>query len=93
MTTETPASSTGRNVTSLHGAVVPDGEPNPNCVAKLEELLERAKAGDVTGIALAALHSDNTASTAVVGNVGPYSLLGAVDMARRDLQDIMKARF
>ena len=67
------------------------GGPNAGCVAKLKELLERAEAGEITGIVCASLHSDNTASTAVAGMVGPYSLLGAVDMAKSDLVDMMKA--
>ena len=86
-----PNSSCGPKVASLHGGQVAGGKPNDGCVAKLKELLERAEAGDITGIACATLHSDNTASYSIAGLIGPYSLLGASDMARSELADIMKA--
>lgn len=81
------------NVTSLHGAQVEGGQPNAGCIAKLQELLERAEAGEITGIACASLHGDNTASYTIAGLVGPYSLLGAVDMSKAELQGLMKDRF
>ncbi len=91
MAADQPGSFRGHNVASLHGGAIQRGEPNAGCVAKLKELLERAEAGDVTGIVCATLHSDKTASSAVAGMVGPYSLLGAVEMAKSDLVGIMKA--
>jgi hypothetical protein len=73
------------DVKSLHGAQVQDGTPNQGCVDKLRDLLERAEAGEITGIALAALHSDNTASSCVAGMIGPSALLGQLRMAEHDL--------
>lgn len=87
-----PGSSHADNVASLHGGEIMRGTPNAGCVAKLRELLERAEAGDITGIVCAALHSDVTASYSIAGCVGPYSLAGAVDMAHAELIGIMKAR-
>jgi len=66
-------------------------EPNAGCVAKLKELLERAEAGDVTGIVCATLHSDKTASFSIAGMVGPYSMLGSVEMAKDRLIELMRA--
>jgi hypothetical protein len=81
---------TGDNVAALRGDKVFTGEPNAGAVAKLQELLERAKAGDLTGVVCATLHSDGTASYAIAGMIGPYSLLGASDMARTELIELMK---
>lgn len=77
-------------MTSLHGAQIATGEPNAGCVTKLRELLAQAEAGEITGIACAALHGDNTASYSIAGLVGPYSLLGATEMAQVELTDLMK---
>lgn len=88
---EKPASSTGDNVTALRGDKVFTGEPHAGCVAKLRELLERAEAGDLTGFVVASLHSDGTASYTIAGMIGPYSMLGATDMARSELIELMKA--
>jgi|GEM_PF-2039338 len=81
------------NVTSLHGDEVLQPKPNESCVKALRELLERAKSGDVVGTICISLHSDGLASFSINGMAGPYSLLGAVDMAKSDLQDLMKERF
>ncbi|MEW4469010.1 hypothetical protein AB1K62_14380 [Parasphingorhabdus sp. JC815] len=90
MTAEKPNSSIGANVTALRGDKVFTGQPHAGCVAKLKELLERAEAGDLTGIVCAGLHSDGTASYSIAGMIGPYSLLGATDMARTELIELMK---
>lgn len=87
--TEKRDSSPGHNVASLHGGQVAGLKPNPNCIAELEKLLERAKAGEITGIACAALHHDNLPSYTIRGMVGPYSLLGDVDMMRTELTNLM----
>lgn len=91
MATETPSSSTGHNVTALRGDKSFTSEPHAGCVAKLRELLERAEAGDLTGVVCASLHSDGTASYTIAGMIGPYSMLGAADMARTELIELMKA--
>lgn len=77
-------------VTALHGGVVNSPTPNQGCISALRELLEMAEAGEITGIACAKLHGDNLASYTIAGLVGPYSMLGAVDMAKSELQDLMK---
>lgn len=82
------------SVASLFGGeVVAPGVPNAGCVAKLKEILERAEAGDVTGIVCVCLHSDRTGSYSVAGMIGPYSMLGAVEMAKADLIDAMRDNF
>lgn len=92
MAADQPSFSREDNVTSLHGGVVNKREPNESCIRNLRELLEKAEAGEITGFACSCLHGDNTASYTIAGLVGPYSLLGATDMARDELMDLMKAQ-
>jgi hypothetical protein len=82
---------TGPNITSIHGGAIAHNEPNEGCIETLRDLLQRAESGDITGIVCATLHSDKTASYSLAGLVGPYSMLGAIDMAKTELADIMKA--
>lgn len=77
-------------VRSLYGGDVNGLEPNESCVKVLRELLDMAEAGEITGIACAKLHGDNTGSYTIAGMIGPYSLLGALDMMQSELRDAMK---
>ena len=72
----------------LHGADIHQKVANPNTVSFLEGLLERARSGEIIGVAVAVLHDDFTASSAVVGGVGGYSMLGALEMIRHDLVEV-----
>lgn len=45
-------------------------EPDLRIVAKLEELLSEAKAGDIKGFAFAAWHADGAVQTNGVGEIG-----------------------
>lgn len=81
------------NVTSLHGGEVNSPTPNSGCIKALREMLEMAEAGEITGIACARLHGDNLGSYIIAGMAGPYSLLGAMDMAQSELRDAMKGEF
>lgn len=56
------------------------GDANPDLVAALERLLERAKSGDIVSIACAVMHNDKSAAYKCVG-VTSYSLLGALRLA------------
>ena len=90
MEPETPNSCYVPKVTALNGGDVNAPVPNEGCIRNLRELLERAEAGEITGIACACLHSDNLGSYTIAGMAGPYSLLGTVDMMQSELRDIMK---
>jgi hypothetical protein len=78
------------NVKALFGDGVDIGEPNEGCVTMLEELLERAKGGDIVGLACATISAHGLASYSLAGLVGPYGLLGAVEMAKAELLDEMR---
>ena len=90
MEPDKPNSSNVGEVTALYGGEVNRLTPNEGCVAHLRELLQRAEAGEITGIVCASLHADNLCSYTIAGMIGPYSLLGAIEMAKSELQDHMK---
>ena len=70
-------------VVSLRGGIVPqEGVPNASVIEALEEALERARSGEIQGVAIAQLHADRLASYAIAGIIGGYSLLGALEMLK-----------
>lgn len=78
-------------VASLFGGPTGAPEPNTSCIAALEELLEKAKAGEVVGVAVACLHYDRLASYHIAGQVGGYGIIGAIESAKVDLLEICRA--
>lgn len=77
-------------VQSIYGG--PSGVPEVSqaCVETLEEWLEMARAGEITGVAMAGLCHDRAARYAVGGMVGGYSMIGALEMARAELIDMAR---
>jgi hypothetical protein len=73
------------NVVRLTGGAVMQGIPNARCIEALRDLLERAEAGEVVGIACAVMHGDALASYRVCGTVGGYSMLGAAECVKAHL--------
>ena len=74
------------NVFSIHsGKDITPGIVNEGCVAALEEALEQAKSGEIVGGAIIRRHHDNVGSYRLVGSVGGYSMLGAIDCVQHDL--------
>jgi hypothetical protein len=71
-----------QNVVSLTGDPVPgaDLEPNAGAIALLEDLLERARAGEVIGVGAVTLHSDRLTSWHLSGRCGGYGMVGAASM-------------
>jgi len=67
------------NVISLAPGNVP-GEPDPDIIATLEGLLERAKSGEMTGIAYATVAIDGTQGTGWNGVAGTRHPLGTAVM-------------
>lgn len=93
MTQETPGSLPVGKVASLFGDDVITPEPNAGCIAHLRDLLEKAEAGEIVGFVCASLHRDKLSSYTIAGMIGPYSLLGAVDMAHHELRERMGDAF
>ena len=75
-------------IRSLYGVDIHQSVAREDVVAFLENVLERARAGEVIGVGVAALHNNFEASYAVVGGVGGYSMLGALDMIRAEIVEI-----
>lgn len=77
-------------VVSLYGGPTGERAPVDNCVLALEELLAKARAGEVVGVAVACLHFDRLASYHVAGQVGGYGIIGALEVAKVDLLEICR---
>ena len=93
MTQDQPGSSPVPSVVCLHGGEVNTFTPNEGCIKALRDMLEMAEAGEITGIVCARLHGDNLGSYTIAGMTGPYSLLGALVMAQKEMTDLMAGRF
>jgi len=72
-------------VESLFGGPSVGRVVNEDLVSALSELLERAKSGEIIGIACSSVHWDHVASYSVCGLVGGYSLLGGLEMAKAEI--------
>lgn len=57
------------------------GAPDPELVARLERLLQMAKAGEINGIAYAGLCWDGSTIYNTYGRMAP-ALLGGIELAR-----------
>lgn len=73
------------NVVGMGGDPIPSGDPNPDLVSHLEDILEMARSGEIGGCATIMLHSDRTASYRFGGLVGGWSMLGALQIVQSHL--------
>jgi hypothetical protein len=72
-------------VVSLRGTeIIPPGEPRPKVIALCEELLERARSGDLMGLSVVRYHADDTHSYQHEGR-STYATIGAVEMLKLHL--------
>lgn len=66
------------NVVALHGETPWSGEPRETVIEELEELLEKARAGEIQGFCYAAEHRDRLTSYGYSGIVGgSHAMVGA----------------
>ncbi len=65
------------NVKSLHGVAIP-GEPVPEVVSLLEDMLKEAKSGSLRSIAVAGIQANNHVVTAWHEEGNYFSLIGAL---------------
>ena len=70
------------NVISLNGGLTGEKQVVTSTVEQLEVLLESAKSGQIVGIAYSVLEYDNNACFGVVGRVGGFSMVGALEAAK-----------
>lgn len=68
-------------VVALNGEPAYTKEPEENCVQVIEELLERARSGEVVGIVGAVQYYDDTSTYQLGGRCGSFALLGALQVA------------
>lgn len=67
------------NIVSLSGKEVhPPGEVETNVVAELEDLLERARSGEINGIAVITHCADDATGNSLTGVVS-WSMLGKIE--------------
>lgn len=78
------------NVASLYGGPTGQPEPNETCIEVLREWLAMAEAGEVVGVVMAGLCHDRMTRYQVAGTVGGYGLIGAVEMAKADLVEVVR---
>ena len=83
------------DVTYIRGAAPDDAAPaGPNLavVGHIENMLERARSGDVRGVVTVDLDGDGCAAYGVVGSVGGFSMQGALACASAVISDINLSR-
>lgn len=78
------------NVKSLYGGPTGMPERNDQTIEVLRDLLAKAEAGEVIGAVVAVLYHDGLAGFQIGGMIGGYSLLGAVEMAKSDLIEVLR---
>jgi hypothetical protein len=66
------------------GEIVQPGQPLPDLVALLEEVLEMARSGEIKGVALAMIHTDDCSSMRRCG-VQTRGLIGCLEIMKADL--------
>lgn len=74
-------------VTALFGGHTGVPQPDQNCIEVLENLLEKARGGEVIAVAIAAKHHDGLATANHGGKVAGYALIGALEAIKASLID------
>jgi len=75
-----------KNIRSIYNGAA-FGEPNEDVIQYLEDLLERAKNGEVVGTAVAALHKGEFADFKFVGKVVGFGIVGALEIMKTKIID------
>lgn len=63
-------------------------EPSQACISSLEEMLQRAKSGELQGFVAAALTSADVAEYRIAGRVGGFAMQGALECAKSELVNV-----
>ncbi|RJL08419.1 hypothetical protein [Paracoccus siganidrum] len=78
------------NVTAIFGGPTCQPEPSETCIQQLEYWLEMARSGEVVGVAIGGICADGLSRYGIGGRVGGYSMLGALEMARTELVEVIR---
>jgi hypothetical protein len=77
-------------VRGLFGDVPEPGEPVASCVECLRDLLQRAEAGEVTGVIYAGVSSKGMGIHGMGGIIGSYGMIGAFEVAKLEALSFMQ---
>lgn len=78
-------------VVSMNGLpVTAPGEVSKETVEHLEDLLERAKSGEVIGFVGVAMDRDETVAYHGAGRIASYQIMGALSGAAMKVNDLME---
>lgn len=83
-----------KNIVSLNGAPVEGQttEPSEYVIETLEDMLERAKSGKLIGVAIVGMENDGATPYMLVGKVGGFGMVGALQGLQFELNTINTAR-
>ena len=76
------------DVVSIYGGPTGERQPSLVLIEALEDILERARSGEIIGGVFCGLYHDGLSDFSLAGKVGGYGLIGAVEMAKKTLLDI-----
>ena len=62
--------------------------PNASLIECLKDILQKAESGEITGVACVMAYDDGMASYSLVGQVGGFSMVGALQCVTTLLNDI-----
>jgi len=62
---------------------------NGGCVNRLRDLLQKAEAGEIVGLACVAMNKESLACYTLVGSIGSFSALGAMELAKIELAEML----
>lgn len=77
-------------VVSMFGGPTGERQVSDDVIRVLEDLLERAHSGEVIGFSGAVLVHDGCANFYACGMVGGYSMIGALEMAKSEVLDVLR---
>jgi hypothetical protein len=77
-------------VASLFGGPTGERETDQSCIETLEEWLEMARSGEIVGVVVVGLRFDRTTFSECSGMAGGYSMIGALEVAKADLLDVVR---
>lgn len=79
----------GGKVFGLNGQVSHrSAEPCESCIEGLEQMLDRARTGDLQGFVAAILTSADAAEYRMAGRVGGFAMQGALECAKAELVNV-----
>lgn len=78
------------DVVAIFGGPTGQPEPNTNTIEALESYLEMARSGQIIGVVIIGLCADGLSQYNVGGYVGGYSMLGALEVAKMDMLEVIR---